>query len=295
MAGRAVSEKILFHLVPMNEIAQEALFDPDNCRFVSTAAVPNGKYDWYHNDGLEIGYHVPQIPGGHVITRLGRNTDIILRKAESKVHVAFEINPETRLVLLSTRSRHPNTVMVRKPPHEGCGYEAKQQAKEKAVIGDCVLVYGQEYELTVSGYKFCLVWRATNKIIDTEYLKKLVWGGYKESKSRLKTVESRDYSEEQARSSGEQLKYHTRLVSARESKIRDVDSLRTLIGRGPFGEVFRSYDLKTGHAFAVKVVDLTKSGGDLNQARVGLHREVKILERLSHVSIWFLFTVYLVV
>ncbi|KZZ90282.1 Protein kinase-like domain protein [Moelleriella libera RCEF 2490] len=250
MAGRAVSEKTLFHLVPMNEIAQEALFDPDNCRFVSTATVPNGKYDWYHNDGLKIGYHVPQIPGGHVITRLGRNTDIILRKAESKVHVAFEINPETRLVLLSTRSRHPNTVM--------------------------------EYELTVSGYKFCLVWRATNEIIDTEYLKKLAWGGYKESKSRLKTVESRDYSEEQARSSGEKLKYHTRLVSARESKIRDVDSPRTLIGRGPFGEVFRSYDLKTGHAFAVKVVDLTKSGGDLNHARAGLHREVKILERLSH-------------
>lgn len=96
--------KSLFHLVPVNDAAKDALQHPDNKRFVSISA--------RNRPGLEIGFHIPPFSRGHVITRLGRNTDLILRESYSAVHVAFEIHPETFVVMLSVRTKHTSSVTV---------------------------------------------------------------------------------------------------------------------------------------------------------------------------------------
>jgi hypothetical protein len=87
MAQEAHS-KTLFHLVPKNKIAQEALLHPDNQRRVSS---------FKEGLGLEVGFHVTSGPSGHVITRLGRAADLIPRHTTpehpiSGVHVAFEFH-----------------------------------------------------------------------------------------------------------------------------------------------------------------------------------------------------------
>jgi hypothetical protein len=257
MAGEPANET-LFHLVPLNERARDALGHPDNRRFISDAAG--------NCDGLEIGYHVPQIAGGHVITRLGRNTDLVLPKAGSKVHVAFEINPETRLILLSVRSKYPSTVTV----------ALAGKAETEPIPGDCVIVYGQNYVAQISSYQFELIWRFSVKSA-----KKLAWRGYEESKLKLTHIRSRDLSEEQP---ADYSWYHTRLQSAKDPVLREVREARVPIGNGAFGQVYKTADGTTANPFAVKVVDLKKHLLKEDVVRAALHREVKILEKLSHVS-----------
>ena len=133
----------LFHLVPLNELSHETLAHPDNRRFVSLSDVSDEK-----TLGLEVGFHVSSVPG-RVIARLGRNGDLILQQRNiSAVHVAFELHPETLLVLLSVRAKHTSSVIV-KPD---------RQDREK-IEGDCVLSYGKKYEIRIKDYSFHLVWR----------------------------------------------------------------------------------------------------------------------------------------
>ena len=160
------SKSILFHLVPTNQDSFEALSHPDNKRFVSPSP-EQGKL------GLEIGYHVPSIPGGHVITRLGRNSDLILRETNSEkrvsaVHVSFELHPSTQLVVLSVRSKYIASVkfkiMEPKPGSEKQEDNTEPgpedgSEQEEEITGDGVILYGQDYKLTIASYEFDLVWR----------------------------------------------------------------------------------------------------------------------------------------
>jgi predicted Ser/Thr protein kinase len=85
-------------------------------------------------------------------------------------------------------------------------------------------------------------------------------------------IRSRDHSEEQL---ADYFWYHTRVQSAKNPLLREVREARVLIGNGAFGVVYQT----------VKVVDLRKhSSEDDDHARAALHREVKFLEKLSHVS-----------
>ena len=165
------SKSTLFHLVPVprNLDSLNALSHPDNKPFVSPSS-QEGEL------GLEVGYHVPSVPGGHVITRLGRNSDLILRetnceKRMSAVHVSFELHPSTQLVLLSVRSKYTTSVkfkmlQAREEPRlaereedntEHGTKDGSEQGEE--ITGDGVILYGQNYELTIASYEFNLIWR----------------------------------------------------------------------------------------------------------------------------------------
>ena len=116
----------LFHLVPDNQVAHDALLHPSNELYVSTSKSGHA--------GLEVGYHVPRDPGGHVITRLGRKTDLILRESTpgdhmSAIHVAFEFNFSTGFVRLSVRSKYEHTVkfsQLGKRDQDGTGVPEEQ-------------------------------------------------------------------------------------------------------------------------------------------------------------------------
>lgn len=105
----------LFHLVPppRNELAQAALTHDDNRKFVSMAAS--------NRPGLEVGFHVPLYSHGPVITRLGRDADLILPGASCGVHLEFRISASTKLLKLIDRfmERNRPTVFVQAPDDRG--------------------------------------------------------------------------------------------------------------------------------------------------------------------------------
>ncbi|KLU90697.1 serine/threonine protein kinase [Magnaporthiopsis poae ATCC 64411] len=252
----------LFHLVPANDTARQALSHPDNRRFVSPA----------RNDslGLEIGFHVASVPG-RVMARLGRDADLILQQRNvSGVHVSFEMHPETLVVMLSSRTKRTSSVMV--TPTNGSG---------ELIYGDCVLSYGTKYTIAIADYKFSLQWRGGTALS----LRELSIREYNEALKRQAqgNVHSRYLPTE---ADSETHTWHnTRIHSARRALFREAEGARRqLIGGGQFGEVYRAVDDLTGNSFAIKVLLLDKCRNP-EDARSHAHREIKVLERLEHENI----------
>ncbi|KAH6626969.1 kinase-like domain-containing protein [Chaetomium sp. MPI-SDFR-AT-0129] len=149
----------LFHLVPRprNEPAKAALTHDDNRKFVSMAAS--------NRPGLEVGFHVPLYSHGPVITRLGRDADLILPGSSCGVHVDFRISGSTKLLKLTVRFVDGDrpTVFVR-TRGDGDGLE-------HSIRGDCVLFYGHKYSIAINDYDFELqrtLYQATMDPVVTE-------------------------------------------------------------------------------------------------------------------------------
>ena len=292
MSSYANMEK-LFHLVPKNQVAHDALLHLENRRFVSTCR--DGRF------GLEVGFHVPSVPQGHVITRLGRNADLILQESTfqqpmSAIHVAFEIDPITHLVVLSVRSKRTSNVAfgieVAKNPQklareifkQEVGDErAESEIAEEVITGDGVILYGRNCHIAIASYRFILLWRAVPDSEDkVEFLKALTVQGYQLSLQRLRYLRSRDRPTEYDGSDA--LSWHvTRLNTVKGSHFQDDKRRRRMIGSGSFGEVYRAVDQVSGRTFAIKIVKLDRHD-DVEAARAIFHREVKVMERLRHVS-----------
>ncbi|USP82329.1 uncharacterized protein yc1106_09603 [Curvularia clavata] len=280
-----VHPKTLFHLVPTNQVAQDALLHPDNKHRVSRS---EGR------PGLEIGYHVPSMPRGQVITRLGRNADLILRESTARqpmsaVHVAFELHPATHVVLLSVRSKLVSsvTLAVLKDSDDDkiIGRNVTgEKIPGKVVIGDGVILYGQNYKICIAAYEFDLIWRIISKTNNDEFLRALTIQGYETSQKLLQDVRSRDRPTEN--DFLEIQSWHiTRLNTRKSPRIQDIKNLREKIGQGAYGTTYSAVDQTSGHSFAIKVVDLTRQG-DIEAARAILHREIKVLQRMRHVEIF---------
>ena len=286
----APNPKTLFHLVPTNQVARDALLHPDNKRNVSQSSGDDG------GDGLEIGYHVPSLPQGHVITRLGRNTDLILRGSTprhpiSAVHVAFEINPATHLVVLSVRSKRVSSVSfeVVNDQNKEDEHDEVMEARREPITGDGVLLYGQTYIIRIGTYAFRLVWRVISgrdpNPENVKSLKALAIQSFQTSLQQLRDVRSRDRPTEYDNS--EHLSWHvTRLNTAKRSLFEDHEELREKIGSGAFGNVFKAIDKISGHNFAIKVVRLD-AYDNLDTARALIHKEIKVMEKLRHVCCIF--------
>lgn len=265
----------LLHLVPKNPAAHDALLHPDNLRFVSS----------YHGrrPGLEVGFHVSSKPQGYVITRLGRNADLILRQTTNEnpmsgTHVAFEINPCTHHMLLTTRSKYLLSVTFEID-------DEKTEYKE-TITGGGVILYGQNYEITIASYKFRLIWRTLSAAHETnaDLLQGLAMQGYHSSLQLVKGMRSRDRPTDIDLSEAQSW-HMTRLATATIPLFQDVVRVREETGSGGFGKVYRAIDRSSGYLFAVKVVDLAANKTlNIETARALLHREIKVMERVKHVS-----------
>ncbi|KAI5859902.1 kinase-like protein [Durotheca rogersii] len=260
----------LFHLVPLNHVAEGSLLD--NLPFVSTSQ--------QGEPGLEVGYHVPSTPRGYVITSLGRNADLTLSQSSpenpmSRVHVVFEINPDTQLVILSVRSRIPFSVTsVAIGPQEEI--HDINQAYGEQITGSTVILWGQNYVISIAAYCFKLLWFTAG----TELLKTRAMQDYRESLSLLDDVAPRDQPTDIDTSAAE--RWHlTRLDETNNAFFDDIEALRVKVGHGAFGTVYKAVDQASGHVFAIKVADLERVG-DIDVARATLHREIKAMKGLRH-------------
>lgn len=277
--------RTIFHLVPTNEVAHDALLHPDNKRFVS-----NSK----HGLSLKISYHVPSLSRGHVIARLGRNADLILYKSDPKqpmsaVHVAFQINPATHLILLSVRSKQVSSVsfaMLRDPEKKSSTKRKgiKEDTNGEKITEDGVILYRQNYKISITSYKFHLIWRTilSNPTTNIESLKTLIIQGYQQSLQLLREVRSRDRLTENDDSEAQSW-YIIRLNIVKSPVFNDIKYLRVRIGSGAYGTVFEAVDQSFGYKFVIKVVALD-CYSDIEAARALLHREIKVMERIRYVS-----------
>ncbi|CAK7210374.1 hypothetical protein SCUCBS95973_000757 [Sporothrix curviconia] len=260
--------RTLFYLTPSNDQAVQALHHPENLRFVSLT--PN-----FGEQRLGIGFHVSRVPG-RVMARLGRghNADIILPgRSISAIHVAFEIHPETHAVLLSVRAKRESSVTVAPAEKNGSG---------EKVEGDCVLSFDTRYNLEIGPYKFKVSWKAGT----AAELQALAEAEYKEALKQEQYGRTRDLPTED--NSEKHTWHNTRIHTNNKTGplFREApDAIRTFLGEGAFGSVFKTVDLETGHAFAIKVIDLKKHPGGIQHARSAVHAEVKLLQRLKHVNI----------
>jgi serine/threonine protein kinase len=75
----------------------------------------------------------------------------------------------------------------------------------------------------------------------------------------------------------------TRLNTTKDPIFQDIKHLREKIGRGAYGTVYEAVDRTSGYKFAIKVVDLSGQD-DVEAARAILHREIKLMQQVKHVS-----------
>lgn len=271
MARRDAHADTLFHLIPLNDPAWAALRHPDNAHFASRTGLDSSK-----DVGLEVGFHVPSVSHGRVITRLGRRADLVLAdRTVSAVHVAFEVHPETHVVLLSVRSKQLSTVkcgVVRK--HDDDGRNVTED-----VEGDCVIFYGQRYNVAIGPCRFDLCWRLG---LSAKNLEDRTLEGYRRSVERANLLRTRDQPTEQNLS--ELHSWHmTRFHTANKCRVEEERQKRTLIGKGAFGTVYQTVERSTGQPIAVKEIGLTDDPDRATLLRAAIHREIKIMERLRHV------------
>ena len=234
--ARQVHPNTLFHLVPVNQVARDPLDHPGNQHFVS----PSSSFDKL---GLEVGYHVPSTPKGHVIATLGRNADLILSKSTpqhrmSRVHISVEINPATHILVVCVRSKYPTSVT----------FASKDQHTDDttSITGDGVILYGRRYTVSIASYCFEIAWCNA----PTASLQALAVRGYEKSLQLLQDVRSRDRPTEYGTS--ELLSWHiTRLGTASRADVEEAKGTRELVGQGAFGTVYKAVDGKTGHHVAI--------------------------------------------
>lgn len=215
----------------------------------------------------------------------------------SAVHVAFQINPATELIVLSVRSKQISSVKFAVLKRDQDNGQNTQEASGKGspvqeedpgsgdtgeqLTGDGVILYSQDYSISIASYDFQLLWLSDDAVA----LKIRAVEGYRASSQQLQDVRSRDRPTEYDNS--EALSWHiTRLDTVKGTGFKDIPHLRDEIGKGSYGKVYKAIDQASGHIFAIKVVKLEEYG-DIDAARALLHREIKMMERLHHVSNMF--------
>lgn len=90
--------------------------------------------------------------------------------------------------------------------------------------------------------------------------------------------------------------HNTRFNTAKNRKpFEDVKSLRTpLVGAGESRDatIYKAVDSRTGNAFVIKKIQLVGDKGERDAHRAFCHREVKLLEKLDHVSRFSYFLIF---
>lgn len=233
--------------------------------------------------GLEIGFHVPPFSRGHVIARLGRDADLILPESYSGIHIAFEMHPETHVIMLSVRTKHQNSVFITRDPLDGPAQPGNQAQETVVVEGDVLLRYGRAASLTIASYEFTVSWRRLSGTDPVGLLRQLAVREYQDSEERLKYIKPRDRSLIDPAATAKSW-YMTRLQSTKTPRVAEDADTRIRLGNGSYGNVFKALDCWSGNYFAVKVIDMAKHQNS-EYIRQSIHREVRALENAKHVCI----------
>lgn len=87
--------------------------------------------------------------------------------------MAFEIHPDTFVVMLSVRRKRVSSVSV--------SVLGDAEEKTQTITGDCAIIYGQEYRTSIAAYDFEVIWHEVKGVEKAETLRSLAIRGYEDS------------------------------------------------------------------------------------------------------------------
>ncbi|KAI1335059.1 hypothetical protein F5Y15DRAFT_420293 [Xylariaceae sp. FL0016] len=129
--------------------------------------------------------------------------------------MAFEIHPETLVVMLIVRTKSPSTVTA-------SAVDENEYPQETS--GDCAILYGQAYKIKIASYVFRLAWNSSEPTNTVQYLKDTATSDYQDALHRLKDVRSRDHSVLGPESA--QSYYMTRIRSSKAPLVKEIKEKR---------------------------------------------------------------------
>ncbi|KJZ78140.1 hypothetical protein HIM_02178 [Hirsutella minnesotensis 3608] len=246
---RQVHPDTLFHLEPSDEASKAMIHCQDNAPFVSLS--PANKVP-----SLEIGYHVSSRPrGGQVIARLGRDADLFLPgKNVAGVHIAFEVHPVSKAILLRVRAEQSDTVTV-----------APRNFRRDGSFRQLVLVPGGKHDMSIrtgnSCLKFSVQWPSNPSSVP-----QAVSNGFQAAQNRAVNPRWLRTADELETESNLRSWYNTK-TAVQDNQYR----------AGSCGTVMKAVDLDSGHFIAVKTVR-PRTVREL----ANVHREIKTMQDLNH-------------
>jgi len=217
-----------FHLVPTTIQSGHCFADLRNSRFVSMTG-PDGEI------GLEVGFHVAVRPrkSTHNITTLGSDGDLRLYGDSIETsHVAFDIHPITRAILLRVEAGDTRSVQVRPRP-----------IRVDGLFNHTVLIPGNDYHITIGAgpdpYEFDVRWNEALCIpcaIDAH----LTMLGVPRAPRQFPFLAEPDISA-----------FYKNRPGGLVYEVHILEKMRVM---ATSGEMYRAIDVDSGHFVAVRVV-----------------------------------------
>lgn len=290
MPRRQHHPEALFSLIPANEQAEQATRDLRNDHLAWTYNVDAHGNEIRGNDigdkaittklALDIGFHI-RSRSARTLAILGRGEDadvFIGGSSISKIQCSFEINLDTKVVMLFDRSHAQTTQVDRSQDPRATTTQFEDGRRRQIVVmkhlNEIVRMGGSGRDLV----KFEIEWHHDQpqtmqrinrrESLPLDYLQEV------EETPQLAHTLSQDL--DTLLPSRSQTTVHSPRPEGPTMRYLKLDRL----GSGTFGTVSQALDLDTGRFMAVKILHQPPGGGDY----VG-KREVDILSRINHVSI----------
>ena len=258
----------LLSLQPMNKRAEEVVAHSINEPFIST--LENGRL------ALDIG-HIRSKSGTNTLATLGRgDTDIFVAGSSiSKVQCSFEIDLDTKIVMLYDRS-HSQTTQVFGENATPFEYGRVRKVVVQKELNTIIGMGGEGRKLV----QFELVWHQ-GPIETIDKINNLAFG-HQENPRLARTIDDADT----VLPSRRETRPHTPGTGQLKMRYARV----VMLGSGHFGEVYKAINVDSGKFMAVKILKrpVNARKQQLEEWRqsvyYALKREVEHLANLSHVS-----------
>ncbi|KAK0707442.1 kinase-like domain-containing protein, partial [Lasiosphaeris hirsuta] len=260
----------IFTLYPLNPLASNSVHDPVNEPLTSVG--PDGKV------GIDVGINI-RTRTHQTLETLGRDGGIFIDcPSVSKIQCSFEIDDDSKAILLCDRSFHATTQVF---GSEGAAlFPLERDCRPRQVVVapnvNVVIGMGGTYRDLV---KFKLVWwdRDPKKLEDSP----LVPPNPKLART-LGAAETEQPSRRETRT-------HTPATGT--SLIRYFIKDSVPLGEGKSGKVYKAINVDSGKHMAVKIIQIPRQATESERSalRLAVKTEVEMLERLDHVHIVELF------
>lgn len=272
----------LFALKPINDRARSVVADPQNRHLVS--AFVDSK-----STVINVG-HVRSDNGFSTLATMGRRGDIVISGSTiSRIHCSFELmhkhDTDEMMVMFVDRSPAQSCEVSGEyafPLRYNRDPRVPRQVMIRKDINTVIGLGGTNRNLVM----FEIIWYGTNVKIQ-ENIKKRAIGPLSENPANQRT-----YTEDETGAPSRIMtRTHTPGLNTRDGierlPIRVLRSEASL-GKGSFGEVFRGYNVDTGQAVAVKVIQTPGPSNSMipsvQSYWKALKREMKLMGSCQHVS-----------
>lgn len=265
MPSRPPHGLAIFTLYPLNPLASNSVHHPANEPLTSVG--PDGKL------GIDVGIKI-RSRSRQTLETLGRNGGIFIDcPSVSRVQCSFEIDDDSKAILLYDRSFHETTQVFGSEGAALFPFERGRRPRQVVVAPNVNVVIGMGGTYC-DLVKFKLVWWDRDpKILEDS---PLVLPDPKLART-LGAAETEQPSRRETRT-------HTPATGTSLIRYSIKDSVP--LGEGKSGKVYKAINVDSGKHMAVKIIRIPGQAteGERSAFRLAVKTEIEMLERLDHVS-----------